>query len=128
MVESRRVERIKVTSIASFFEERAVTAGIIQDLSAYGARVLTETALRVGDTVEVKLELPDDRGTLRALARVAWHKPSTNRFHPHLIGLEFVNIGSDDLALLQAFAAEHHRGTPGGTEHGMEQDSGSGNG
>ncbi|MFP3870495.1 MAG: PilZ domain-containing protein [Syntrophobacteria bacterium] len=54
MAERRRMRRITVTCIASFFGDRMVTAGIIRDLSVHGVRVLTEAPLRVGDTVETK--------------------------------------------------------------------------
>ena len=107
MSERRRTERIKVKSLASLFGDRTVTAGIIRDLSPRGAQVMTEAMAEVGDIVQIKVELPEGYGAVLALARVAWRKPSTNHFHPHLLGLEFVQIGQDDLVKLEAFAAEH---------------------
>jgi Tfp pilus assembly protein PilZ len=107
MEEQRKAKRIKVTTLASFFGDRAVVAGIIRDLSAHGARVLTEAALRVGDMVEMKVDLPAGHGALRLMARVAWHQPTDNHFHPHLVGLEFVRTGEDELARLEGFAADY---------------------
>jgi Tfp pilus assembly protein PilZ len=107
MSEQRKTKRIKLTTLASFFGERAVTAGIIRDLSSGGVRVLTEVALQAGDTVELKIDLPERHGALRAVARVVWHKPFDNPFHPHLVGLEFVEIGEDELAMLKTFASEY---------------------
>jgi Tfp pilus assembly protein PilZ len=105
--EKRRRKRIEVSALASFFGERAITAGVIRNLSVKGIQVMTEAEVCVGDTVQIKVDLPEGRGALLALARVAWHKPSTNPFHPHLLGLEFVQIGHDELAKLEAFALEH---------------------
>ena len=107
MTERRRAKRIKATSLASFFGERRVTAGIIQDLSTTGARVLTEVALQVGETVEVKVDLPENRGAFRVVARVVWLRASENQFHPHLMGLEFVTVDESERAKLIEFAAEY---------------------
>ena len=107
MKEQRKAERIRVSTLASFFCEREVIAGIIQNLSPHGARVLTEAALQVGDTVEMKVDLPEGRGAIRAVAQVVWQEPSKDRFHPHLVGLEFVRVDENELARLEQFAAEH---------------------
>jgi Tfp pilus assembly protein PilZ len=107
MPEQRRRKRIELTGLASVFSERAVIAGVMRNLSVGGIQVMTEAEARVGDTVQIKVDLPEGRGALLALAKVAWRQPSANPFHPHLLGLELVQIGRDDLTKLEAFTREH---------------------
>jgi hypothetical protein len=103
MHERRRARRVLVTTLTSFFGERTVTAGIIRDLSPKGLRVMTEVEVRTGDLVELKVDLPGNRGALLAKARVIWDGMSGNRFHPHLLGMEFIQISAEDLARLEEF-------------------------
>ena len=103
MGERRQTKRILVTTLGSLFGERAVTAGIIRDLSARGLQVMTEVDIQPGDLVEIKVELPEGHGAILAQARVVWRRSSGNSFHPHLVGLEFMRIRPEDLGKLQAF-------------------------
>lgn len=64
---------------------------------------MTEVDLHAGDLVEIKVELPAGYGAVLAQARVVWCRPSENSFHPHLAGLEFIQIRPEDLGKLQAF-------------------------
>ncbi|MBP1725207.1 MAG: PilZ domain [Deltaproteobacteria bacterium] len=103
--ERRQTNRILVTTLGSVFGERAVAAGIVRDLSPRGLQVMTEVNVHPGDLVEIKVELPDGHGAILAQARVVWCRSSENSLHPHLAGLEFVQIRPEDLGRLQAFVA-----------------------
>ena len=103
--ERRQTNRILVTTLGSLFGERAVTAGIIRDLSPRGLQVMIEVNVHPGDLVEIKVELPEGHGAILAQARVVWCRSSGNSFHPHLMGLEFIQIRPEDLGKLQAFVA-----------------------
>jgi hypothetical protein len=103
--ERRQTKRIVVTTLGSVFGERAVTAGIIRDLSPRGLQVMTEVNVHPGDLVEIKVELPEGHGAILAQARVVWRRSSENSFHPHLVGVEFIQIRPEDLGRLQALVA-----------------------
>jgi hypothetical protein len=106
MSERRRARRVLVTTLGSLFGERTVTAGIIRDLSPNGLRVMTEVEVKTGDLVEIKVDLPENRGALLARARVIWDGISGNRFHPHLVGMEFIQITAEDRARLEEFVRD----------------------
>lgn len=92
-----------MTTLGSLFGERSVTAGIIRDLSPNGLQVMIEVEVKTGDLVEIKVDLPERRGALVARARVVWEGRSGNSFHPHLVGMEFIQITAEDLAKLEGF-------------------------
>lgn len=103
MRERRRTRRVLVTTLGSLFGERTVTAGIIRDLSPNGLQVMIEVEVRTGDLVEIKVDLPERRGALLVRARVVWEGRSGNSFHPHLVGMEFIQITAEDRARLEEF-------------------------
>ena len=104
MRERRETRRVLVTTLASLFGERTVTASVIRDLSPKGLQVMTDVDVEPGDLLELKVELPEAHGALVAQARVVWRRSSENSFHPHLVGLEFVQIRPEDLKKLETFA------------------------
>ena len=107
MKEQRKTKRIEAPGLPAIVGERKTTGGIIQDLNALGARMLTEVSLRMGESVKITVELPERRGPFRSLAQVAWHEPSEDPRYPHHVGLKFINIDKKELAKLEAYAAEH---------------------
>ena len=72
----------------------------LRDLSATGARLLSERTLRVGDELEVQLILPASAHPIAVKAHVVWVKPW--RFTIVEIGLQF-----DFLAVEARQAIEH---------------------
>ena len=64
---------------------------------------MTEVNVHPDDLVEIKVELPEAHGAIPFRARVVWPRSSGNSFHPHLVGLEFMQIRPEDLGKLEAF-------------------------
>ena len=107
MGERRRAKRIKVAALPWLIGERDVAKGSVHDLSAFGAKVSSDTALQTGDAVKIKVELPEGRGSFLTLARVIWSTTANNHRYPCLIGIEFIKIGKDESAKLEAFVTEY---------------------
>lgn len=73
------------------------------DLGAGGAFVRSDYLFEAGDTVEVSFRLPNTAGTITTRARVAWATAQPDAPQGPGFGLQFVHLGDDERALLQAF-------------------------
>lgn len=77
-------------------------SAITEDLSPEGARLQTTAPLAVGQQIEVCLDLDDGSPELRGLARVCWSRMT----EPCRAGLSFVDLDSEQLALLRHYLVE----------------------
>lgn len=71
--------------------------GIVYDVSAKGARVMTEAVITPGDRIAMRLRLPDQAASMYIeTATVRWGKE-------HTYGVEFEGLSPNDNKHLQAF-------------------------
>ncbi|MGE3979329.1 MAG: PilZ domain-containing protein [Nitrospira sp.] len=71
--------------------------GLIYDVSAKGARVMTEAVITPGDRIAMRLRLPDQAASMVIeTATVRWGKEQT-------YGVEFEGLSPNDNKHLQAF-------------------------
>ncbi|HWV47286.1 MAG TPA: PilZ domain-containing protein [Nitrospira sp.] len=77
--------------------------GIIYDVSAKGARVMTEAVITPGDRIAMRLRLPDQAALMVIeTATVRWGKEQT-------YGVEFEELSPNDNKHLQAFMNHQSR-------------------
>ena len=80
--------------------------GIIYDVSAKGARVMTEAVITPGDRIAMSLRLPDQAASMFIeTATVRWGKEQT-------YGVEFEDLSPSDHKHLQAFMSHQSRSAP----------------
>jgi hypothetical protein len=81
--------------------------GVVYDVSARGARVMTEAVITPGDRIALQLRLPDQPASmLIETATVRWGKEQT-------YGVEFEGLSSNDHQHLQTFMShQSSSGTP----------------
>lgn len=79
--------------------------GIVYDVSAKGARVMTEAVITPGDRIAMQLRLPNQAASmLIETATVRWGKE-------HTYGVEFEAVSANDNKHLQSFMSR--QSTPG---------------
>ncbi|HEU5093298.1 MAG TPA: PilZ domain-containing protein [Nitrospira sp.] len=77
--------------------------GIIYDVSAKGARVMTEAVITPGDRIAMRLRLPDQAASMFIeTATVRWGKEQT-------YGVEFERLSPNDNKHLQSFMNHQSR-------------------
>ncbi len=77
--------------------------GIIYDVSAKGARVMTEAVITPGDRIAMRLRLPNQAASMTIeTATVRWGKEQT-------YGVEFERVSPNDHKHLQAFMNHQSR-------------------
>ncbi|OQW29925.1 MAG: hypothetical protein A4E19_11270 [Nitrospira sp. SG-bin1] len=77
--------------------------GIVYDVSAKGARVMTEAVITPGDRIAMRLRLPDQGASMFIeAATVRWGKE-------HTYGVEFEGLSPNDNKHLQAFMTHQSR-------------------
>jgi c-di-GMP-binding flagellar brake protein YcgR len=77
--------------------------GIIYDVSAKGARVMTEAVITPGDRIAMRLRLPDQAASMFIeTATVRWGKEQT-------YGVEFEGLSPNDNKHLQSFMNHQSR-------------------
>ncbi len=77
--------------------------GIVYDVSAKGARVMTEAVITPGDRIAMRLRLPNQAASmLIETATVRWGKE-------HTYGVEFERLSPNDNKHLQAFMTHQSR-------------------
>lgn len=80
--------------------------GIVYDVSAKGARVMTEAVITPGDRIAMQLRLPNQAASMFIeTATVRWGKE-------HTYGVEFERISPNDTKHLQIFMNHQSRSGP----------------
>ena len=99
---TRRADRIRIAGDVEVLVDGNPAA--LVDVSTMGAQVLSPTVLRPNQ--RVRMAIPDDRGTIRCAAVVAWasFEIPTGSGPRYRAGVEFFN---GDTAALDAFCARH---------------------
>ena len=72
------------------------------DLSAGGAFLVSDLLLEPGETLSLEFEIAG-RGPVQAQARVAWVRRFPGPEEPAGMGIEFVRLGKDERAALDAW-------------------------
>jgi len=73
------------------------------DLSAGGAFLVSDLLLEPGEMLSLEFEIAG-RGPVQAQARVAWVRRFPGPEQPSGMGIEFVRLGRDERAALDAWA------------------------
>ena len=73
------------------------------DLSAGGAFLVSDLLLEPGEILSLEFEIAG-RGPVQAQARVAWVRRFPGPEQPSGMGIEFVRLGRDERAALDAWA------------------------
>jgi len=73
------------------------------DLSAGGAFLVSDLLLEPGEMLSLEFEIAG-RGPVQAQARVAWARRFPGPEQPSGMGIEFVRLGRDERAALDAWA------------------------
>ena len=80
--------------------------GIVYDVSAKGARVMTEAVITPGDRIAMRLRLPNQGASMVIeTATVRWGKE-------HTYGVEFEGLSPNDNTHLQTFMNHQARSSP----------------
>lgn len=74
------------------------------DLSAGGAFLVSDLLLEPGETLSLEFEIAGRAGPVQAQARVAWVRRFPGPEQPAGMGIEFVRLGKDERAALDAWA------------------------
>ncbi|MCS6896895.1 MAG: PilZ domain-containing protein [Nitrospira sp.] len=100
-MDHRRHPRFPVRFRSSFSSVNIVSgSGIVQDLSLFGCKILSETPVRPGTGMELHVEIADHGSFLRiSQAVVRWVRHG-------MFGLEFIDIGETDWSTLQQLIKE----------------------
>ncbi len=95
-MEQRQIQRFPVRFRSSFTSLNIVGGdGNVVDLSLRGCRVESQTAVKPGTSLEVRIETLDDEPPLKIQeAVVRWSRPQH-------FGLEFVTLAPEEWARLQ---------------------------
>ena len=116
MVEHRRAPRIRVDEAIQVMN--AITgeiAGRVGNLSLDGMLLLASRPAREDTLYQFSFNLADERGRVHTLEigmHEQWTEPATVPGQ-HWIGLRFIDIGSDDQAVLDAWLARGRQAAPG---------------
>ncbi len=73
------------------------------DLSAGGAFLVSDMLLEPGETLSLEFEIAGRTGPVQAQARVAWVRRFPGPEEPAGMGIEFVRLGKDERAALDAW-------------------------
>ena len=73
------------------------------DLSAGGAFLVSDLLLEPGETLSLEFEIAGRSGPVHAQARVAWVRRFPGPEEPAGMGIEFVRLGKDERAALDAW-------------------------
>jgi hypothetical protein len=100
-MENRKDPRFPVQFRSSFSSANVVCGeGTLGDLSIRGCRVASQTEVKPGTTVQLRVEISDDEPPLQiSQAIVRWHRDSS-------FGLEFISLIPDEWARLQHVVKE----------------------
>jgi Tfp pilus assembly protein PilZ len=75
----------------------------LQDLSVGGLRVVSDKSFKMGDILELEIEIPG-KGMVRSVAKVIWARTAEGgkgkEFHA---GIQFIPVYEDDLAKLKEY-------------------------
>ena len=74
------------------------------DVSAGGAFLVSDVLLEPGETLSLEFEIAGRSGPVHAQARVAWVRRFPGPEQPSGMGIEFVRLGRDERAALDAWA------------------------
>ena len=75
----------------------------IENLSAGGIQVVSENPFKMGDVLEVELEIPGT-AKIRTIAKVAWSRSrKENGKEEFCSGVQFIPIQEDDLRRLEEY-------------------------
>jgi uncharacterized protein (TIGR02266 family) len=73
------------------------------DLSAGGAFLVSDLLLEPGESLSLEFQIPGRPAPVRAHARVAWVRRFPSSEQPAGMGIEFVRLGKDERAALDAW-------------------------
>ena len=73
------------------------------DVSAGGAFLVSDVLLEPGETLSLEFEIAGRPGPVRAQARVAWVRRFPDTEQPAGMGIEFLRLGKDERAALDAW-------------------------
>lgn len=101
MQENRRFIRWQVARPARFRlarqEEEEEQMALLKDISFSGAKLSLSESLRLNDTLDMDLEIPDEHNPVHCQARVVWQKAIDEAgAAPFVCGLYFTQIKSRD--------------------------------
>lgn len=106
--ETRRARRITAAFRVRWRSVDELVVALTHDLSRGGLFIRTARYLPTNAIVRVHLELPDGGGELPVICRVAYvrHESQAATGKPAGMGLEFLDLGPERLAVLERFVAE----------------------
>ncbi|TAN63092.1 PilZ domain-containing protein [bacterium] len=102
MQENRRFVRWEVTRPARFRLSRQEHEGeeqiaLLKDVSFSGAKLALSESLRLNDTLDMEMEIPDEHNPVHCQAKVVWQKSVDEAgAAPFACGLYFTQIKSRD--------------------------------
>lgn len=104
----RRLHERAPTELAAVVDLGTESAnGVIQNLSAGGLFVATNTLADQGAMVRVEFALPGNLGAIRATAEVRWTRSGTNDGAAGGMGLRFVDLGTDEATAIGRYVAAY---------------------
>lgn len=99
-LEQQRYYRATLSTRVSIIHENGLSEGTLLNLSLGGAAVSTETVLKFGSTVKIRLQLPESERQAELCGNVAW----SNCDGDH--GIQFRDVQPQDRALLERWLHE----------------------
>lgn len=104
----RRLHDRAPTELAAVVDLGTESAhGVIQNLSAGGLFVATNSLADQGAMVRVEFALPGNLGAIRATAEVRWTRSGTNDGAAGGMGLRFVDLGTDEATAIGRYVAAY---------------------
>ncbi len=108
--DARRVRRVEAAFRVHYQSIDQLVVGLTHDLSRGGLFMRTSRFLPVNAIVRVHLELPAGGGELPVVCRVAFVRGEAEAARsgkPAGMGVEFLDLGAERLAIIERFIAEH---------------------
>jgi lipopolysaccharide/colanic/teichoic acid biosynthesis glycosyltransferase/Tfp pilus assembly protein PilZ len=98
----RRYPRISL-NVPVYCEPLDEPVGYSKDISFGGMFIELKNMVQPGNLIQLKFELPDGGGIIKTLARIKWVKQIVNSRQTFGIGVEFVDVSSNEVASLGRF-------------------------
>ncbi|MDP2943837.1 MAG: PilZ domain-containing protein [Candidatus Omnitrophota bacterium] len=113
--ERRKFVRLNILTDVAYAKQQKPSEkdklSIAKNISAGGICLVVYEELRVGDILDLKLCLPEEKALINAVGRVVWIKEfviddcsNAKRFDA---GIEFIKISDKDMAKINQYVFDH---------------------
>jgi type IV pilus assembly protein PilZ len=96
----RKFVRVPQSYKVAYFSRKELAENYLSDISLGGLFIATDDPLAQGETVTLKIFLPDKGRELEVLGEVAWssrqHMVTPERTHPPGMGVKFLHLSIED--------------------------------